>query len=289
MTADPNDPTTPPWDYRTMLPGDASAYDTGVIEGGLTVEEQAWLSQQRHAWESQFTGGYRSPEELVSGHSIAIVPSRWVKFEQWLPFATDTSAPISLSRGEVADVARRCRESGLWLPLLVTSFAWGWGSRGFGPTRLLWVLEGKGGSAGLSTSEIEKRLAAAVDALDQQGARGAYGLMLDAGRLSEFGPAFFTKFLYFASRTDNARGRALILDARLALQMRAFWQRRADEPYAATSRSARWLWTGPRWSDYRYQIYRTFVCRSAAQLSKSGERWTPELVELLLFRATRTA
>ncbi|MEU4473533.1 hypothetical protein [Micromonospora sp. NPDC023888] len=285
MTADPNDPAAQPCDYRTLLPDDASAYDKGVVECGLTAEEQDWLRQQRREWELRVVGRRCSAEEQVNGHSIDVVPARWAQFDGWPPFGTAASSPLSLSRGAVTDVARQCRERGLWLPLLVTSFAWGWGSRGFGPTRLRWVLNGKGGLPGLPTSEIQERLAAAVNALDQRGAGAAYQLLLDAGRISGFGPAFFTKFLYFASRTDSVQCPALILDARLARQMRGFWQRRADEPYAVNGRSARWLWQGPRWSARRYQIYRAFICRSAAQLSVSGERWTAELVELLLFRA----
>lgn len=33
-----------------------------------------------------------------------------------------------------------------------------------------------------------------------------------------------------------------------------------------------------------YRVYRAFLGRAAAQLSEAGERWTPDLVELLLFR-----
>ncbi|MGW2626931.1 8-oxoguanine DNA glycosylase OGG fold protein [Micromonospora taraxaci] len=287
MSAELNDPAAPLCDCRTLLPDDASTYDKGVVEGGLTAEEQDWLRQQRRDWELRFDGGRRSPEELVSGHSVDVGPERWAKFDEWPSFDTDASSPLSLRRGVVTDVARQCRESELWLPLLVTSFAWGWGNRGFGPARLRRVLNGKAGLPGLPTTEIQKRLAAAVGTLDQQDAGAAYQLLLNAGRISGLGPAFFTKFLYFASRTDNAGCPALILDARLARQMRGFWQRRANEPYAVNGRSARWLWQGPHWSTRRYQIYRAFICRSVAQLSESGERWTPELAELLLFRATR--
>ncbi|MEU7948857.1 hypothetical protein AB0C50_29600 [Micromonospora taraxaci] len=287
MTADPNNPEALTCDYRILLPHDASTYDKGVVEGGLTADEQDWLGRQRREWEARSRGGRRSPEELVSSHSIDVVPARWAKFDQWPSFDSDASSSLSMSRGDVTEVARQCRERELWLPLLVTSFAWGWGNRGFGPTRLRWVLDGKAGLPGLPTSEIQKRLATAVNVFDQRGAGAAYQLLLDAGRISEYGPAFFTKLLYFASRTDSGQCPALILDARLARQMRGFWQRRANEPYAVNGRSARWLWQGPRWSTRRYQIYRAFICRATAQLSVSGERWTPELLELLLFRATR--
>ncbi|MEH0934243.1 8-oxoguanine DNA glycosylase OGG fold protein [Micromonospora psammae] len=285
MTAHPNDPTGKQGcDWRTLLPGDASDYDTGVVEGGLTAEEQDRLRRQRREWEGRCGDGPLSPEELVDSHTIHVVPARWARFAQYPPFEAADAACLPLSRGTVTDVARGCREDGAWLPLLVTSFAWGWGKRGFGPARLSWILNGRGPLPGLSPGEIENRLAAAVHVLDNQGGRAAYQLLLEDGRIPGFGPAFFTKFLYFASRADDERCTTLILDARLAKAMRNIWERRADQPYAVNGRAARWLWRGPRWSHLRYQIYLAFMCRAAVQLSESGERWTPELVELLLFR-----
>ncbi|MEV1142732.1 hypothetical protein [Micromonospora sp. NPDC049799] len=285
MIAHPNDPAgEQPCDYRNVLPGDASDYDRGVVEGGLTAEEQDWLRGQRREWEARCGGGTLSAEELVDRHAIDVVPARWARFAEYLPFETDGQACMPLSRRAVTDVARECRGSGAWLPLLVTSFAWGWGKRGFGPARLSWILNGRGPLPGLSPGEIDNRLAAAVQVLDDQGGRDAYQLLLERKRIPGFGPAFFTKFLHFAIRTDDERCLAPILDKRLARQMRCFWERRTGEAYAVNGPAARWLWRGPRWSSRRYQVYRAFMCRAAVQLSASGERWTPELVELLLFR-----
>ncbi|WP_446209804.1 8-oxoguanine DNA glycosylase OGG fold protein [Micromonospora sp. IBSANI012] len=286
MTAHPNDPAgEQPCDWRKLLPSDASDYDRGVVEGGLTAEEQDLLRRQRREWEARCGGGPLSPEELVDSHTIHVVPSRWARFAEYMPSGAGSHACLPLSRGTVTDAARGCRrENETWLPLLVTSFAWGWGKRGFGPARLAWILNGRGPLPGHSPGEIENRLAAAVQVLDDQGGRAAYQLLLKGRPIPGFGPAFFTKFLYFASRTENERCLALILDKRLARQMRCFWERRAGEAYAVNGPAARWLWRGPRWSPRRYQVYLAFMCRGAAQLSESGERWTPELVELLLFR-----
>ncbi|MGC5334964.1 hypothetical protein [Micromonospora sp. DT62] len=289
MSANPNDRAeSQPCDYRNVLPGDASDYDRGVVECGLTAEEQDWLRRQRREWEARCGGGPLSAEELVDRHTIDVVPARWARFAECLPFETDGQARLSLTRRAVTDVARECRGSGAWLPLLVTTFAWGWGMRGFGPARLSWILNGRGSFPGLPMTEIANRLPAAVDALEQQGTRASYELLVRGAPVRGFGPAFFTKFLYFASRADNARSGALILDARLAGQMRDGWKRRADQPYAVNGPAARWLWRGPRWSSLRYQIYLAFICRAAGQLSGSAERWTPELVELLLFRGRQT-
>ncbi|NES28152.1 hypothetical protein GCE86_08615 [Micromonospora terminaliae] len=266
------------------LPENASEYDAGVVNGGLRDDELEWFRRQRRDLEAERGGDSHDAEDLVGRHAVNVVPARWWQRDLSLPFDEEAFSVTSLSRDDVTAEARRCRESGNWLPLLVVSFAWGWGSRGFGPTRLSWVMRGGWRSPRLGRDEIERRLGAAIDVLDREGAPSAYDLLLTGGRIPALGPAFFTKFLYFASRSQEVRCPAPILDARLASAMRCFWTRRSDEPYAVGGRPARWLWQGPRWSTYRYRVYRAFLGRAAAQLSEAGERWTPDLVELLLFR-----
>ncbi|GHJ54488.1 hypothetical protein Nm8I071_37950 [Nonomuraea sp. TT08I-71] len=264
------------------LPHDISSFDRGVVEGGLRPAERDWLIRQRRAWMTD--SGCRSddPDDLVDAHAVLIVPSWWAGFRDW-PFGAGAS-PLAVSRRDVTDVARQCRENECWLPLLVASVAWGWGKSGFGPTRLTWILDGNARWEALPRAETNQRLVGAVEALDREGAVESYRHLLGDGQIPGLGPAFFTKFLYFADRAGGGRGGALILDARLARQMRRFWRCRADESYAADGRSPDWLWQGPVWSPYRYHVYLAFMGRIAAELSESGERWTPELVELLLFR-----
>ncbi|MFG3577803.1 8-oxoguanine DNA glycosylase OGG fold protein [Micromonospora chersina] len=264
------------------LPHDTSSFDRGVVEGGLRPAERDWLIRQRRAWMTD--SGCRSddPDDLVDAHAVPIVASRWARFGE-LPFGAGAS-PLSVRRRDVTEVARQCRKNECWLPLLVASVAWGWGKGGFGPTRLGWILDGNTRWEAPPRAVMERRLAGAVETLDREGAVASYRYLLGDGQIPGLGPAFFTKFLYFADRAAGGRGCALILDARLARQMGRFWQCRADEPYAADGRSPDWLWQGPVWSAYRYHVYLSFVGRIAAELSESGERWTPELVELLLFR-----
>jgi hypothetical protein len=266
------------------LPEDGSEYDGGVVNGGLRDDEQEWFKRQRRDLEAERDGELHDAEDLVRQHAVDVVPARWWQRDLLLPFDEEDYSPVPLSRDDVTAEARRCRGTGTWLPLLVTSFAWGWGNRGFGPTRLSWVMRGGWRSPRPSPEEIERRLVAAVDVLDRDGAPAAYELLLNEGRIPALGPAFFTKFLYFASKSSEVKCPAMILDARLASRMRWFWDRRSRDRYAAAAgHSARWLWQGPRWSRYRYQVYLAFLQQAAQQLSESGDRWTPDLVELLLF------
>ncbi|MDH6464328.1 hypothetical protein M2302_004526 [Micromonospora sp. A200] len=274
---------TDPCVEAIKLPEDASAYDAGVVNEGLRRDERDWLVRQRRVWEAGHGGTPGEAERLVDAHRILVIATNWERFGDDLRVA-GSDQPLLVSRGDVTGVARQCRERGDWLPLLVTSFAWGWGTRSIGPTRLSWVFHGSRRIRALPTVEIGSRLAAAVNVLDRQSAEAAYRWLLKDGHIPALGPAFFTKFLYFASRAGGGRYPALILDARLARRMQWFWERRAGEEYAVGGQAARWLWRGPRWSAYRYQVYRAFICRATAQLSEPGERWTTELMELLLFQ-----
>lgn len=160
---------------------------------------------------------------------------------------------------------------------------WDWGERAIGPQRLSWVLKGRDGGPAPDRNEIERRLGASVDALGTS-AWCAYELLNEKGRMRYLGPAFFTKFLYFAGMAVAMPCPAIVLDKRLAARMRWFWDRRRDEPYAAGGREPAGLWQGPRWSTYRYRVYLAFLHRAAEQLSQAGPRWTADLVERVLFQ-----
>ena len=99
--------------------------------------------------------------------------------------------------------------SGDWRPLLDFSFAWGSGTRGYGPARLARVHTAGGARLGAD-------LAAAAATLARDGAAAAYELLLGERRIAHPGPAFFTEFRYFQDPS------ALILDARLARRLRWF-------------------------------------------------------------------
>jgi hypothetical protein len=274
------------------LPEDASAADVGVVQDGLRDDELPWFrSRRRELEEHTAASDPNAPTDaaaLVSQHAVCVVPERWSKFADWLqPF--EDSGWARLSRGDVSTVAARCRITGEWLPLLVASFMWGQGIRGYGPTRLSWILDGQPSRPAPALDQIRDRLAACVRVLDDNGPGDAYALLQRrSGRIPHFGPAFLTKYLYFAyfganTRDDCRDCRPLVLDKVLAGRMRWFWARRRDEPYGVDIARAEWLWKGPCWTTRRYRVYLAFMHRAATQLSAAGSLWTPDLVELILF------
>lgn len=270
------------------LPDDASAADLGVVEGGLRDDERGWFEEQRSALEARRAAvdltGSKDAQYLVSKHAVPVYPKRWSAFKDWLPPLADTNPPVRLSRGDVVAVAADCRVTGDWLPLLVVSFVWGQGDNGYGPSRLSWILHGKQDRAAPDLDDIRRRLAEALRVLHQEGAARAYALLRECGRVPELGPAFFTKFLYFAAKVVEVPGtEAMVLDNVLAECMRWVWARRRNEPGGGDAPPAEWAWRGPRWTTYRYKIYLAFLHRGAAQLSCPERTWTPDLVEMILF------
>lgn len=278
------------------LPEDASEFDTGVVIGGLRDDERAWLEQKLE--ELLLSAGLVAEargcvdlQVLVTRHGVTVCPERWTErlpaIKEFMPHPAGASGPMTIRRGDVAVVAAQSRVSGDWLPLLIAAFMWGWGKKGNGPTHLSWVLDGQqnGLAPRLTLDEIRGLLAKAVRILGQDGAAKAYEFLAADGHIPQLGAAFFTKFLYFAGKATDVPGASpLILDSRLAERMTWFWKRRRGEPFAANARSAQWLWQGPGWSAHRYRIYLAFLNRLADQLSDGERRWTPDLVEMLLFR-----
>lgn len=130
------------------------------------------------------------------------------------------------------------------MPLLAATFAWGYGPSGLGRHRFLQVAGGGG---------VETALREAIHVLDVDGAVAAYEQL--RGSVRGFGPAFLTKFLYFAQGPVVVEPGPLILDARVAAACRsiAVSVLRGDgmDPDLAHE-LARWQWSDGGWSTYRY-------------------------------------
>ncbi|MGW1060610.1 8-oxoguanine DNA glycosylase OGG fold protein [Micromonospora rubida] len=144
-------------DGAMLLPADASPFDAGVLDEGLRADEREWLVSRRRLSE----GVLRDATDLVEAHQIWVEPANWAWLGDELGVVLGDQ-PLWVSRGQLTRIGRDCCEAGVWLPLLVACFAWGWGDRAIGPTRLSWVLNGNSRYAGLPRTEIENRLAAAV-------------------------------------------------------------------------------------------------------------------------------
>ena len=253
-----------------FLPHDVSEVDRDVLTVGLRTTEIDRLQQLRRAGH-----GDQPADEIVSGHTIKFDPQRWTALGDLLP---DTAATGLISRADVGAVAVACSRSGRWLPLLVASYVWGQGLIGYGPARLERILGTDESGTHAAQERAEGSLAAAVKALRVESARRAYEVLRGDEGITHLGPAFFTKFLYFAGMEVAAASgpQPLILDERLANRMRSVWESR-QVPDAA------WRWTDGGWTAYRYEVYLSFLVNAAEALSAQGQAWTPDLVELMLF------
>ena len=88
----------------------------------------------------------------------------------------------------------------------LAAMAWGYGNVGYGPWRVAQALE---------DPQAAVKVLQVATALHEEGALAAYSLMATECRLNRIGPAFGTKFLYFADSGCHAH-RALILDRLVA-------------------------------------------------------------------------
>ncbi|MCF2132153.1 hypothetical protein L1I79_37895 [Strepomyces sp. STD 3.1] len=182
----------------------------------------------------------------------------------------------------VADALRReaFREA------LVATYVWGKGKRGTpggsGPSTLQKILVFDG---------IDATLAAAVTALREHGALQAYAAL--HRQVPGLGPAFFTKFLYFAGITvPPARGpRPLILDRVLSRRLRELAAAVGRESgHDVDGSIAAWAWSDGNWTPHRYRVYLAFMHAAADQLA-ADDSWpsgaAPDLLECALFTTAR--
>lgn len=129
------------------------------------------------------------------------------RWRQTFPDLMDlfASLPDLLDRETVKKVARRAHEDDQKaLEAFVTVMAWGFGNVGYGPYRSKRIIDSTRGSI--------SRLHRVAQALEADGAIAAYDLFRTSCRLAWLGPAFGTKFLYFA-QPERGAPKALIHDA----------------------------------------------------------------------------
>lgn len=212
----------------------------------------------------------------VRGHTITFVPATWEKAVS-LPDSVPRSGKIS--RGDMLDTGERVRErTSPATDLFAASFVWGWGTTCYGPSRLRAIVDS---AEDRLESSLQRALAAACaephapdpiagyaqlyggymsNESDKRAAPGA----AEWARLWGYGPAFFTKLLYFAVPG------ALILDNRLANAV----QELSGLPNLVTAGGRSWPWT-----PYRYAVYLHWMRQTA---NAAGVE--PDLLELMLFQ-----
>lgn len=212
-------------------------------------------------------------------HTVQCDRHEWAQAAggQW-PSSLDATES-TISRGEAFTVARRARFESNWMPLLATVYAWGYGRSRLGRYRY-------GQIAALDN--VDSVLANAVNVMDEKGPVAAYERL--AGTVTGFGPAFFTKFLYFAADAKPTKNPSLILDARVAAACRSITHsmlRGAGVDSELARGLARWQWGKGSWTPHRYGVYLDFAAGLTAHLEAQGrEKWpeeTPDAVELALF------
>ncbi|MFF1945132.1 hypothetical protein ACFVWF_23685 [Rhodococcus qingshengii] len=206
-----------------------------VLEQGFNFNRDRWkkLIPQQSAW----------PAELDACSMVG----RW-------PY---------VDRRQVFDVARRVG-SGSDDPtgatqLYVAAAVWGTGTSALDVSRRIKVLK---------EPDVDMHLAAALKILQVEGPVSAYRSLSIGGshRVKNLGPAFFSKFLYFAG--FDAKGymqKPLILDQHVARSLNVFT-------------NSEWSTAGP-WSTEQYARYLDHVDDWASQWDTSHD-----VVERQLFR-----
>ncbi|WP_461111923.1 8-oxoguanine DNA glycosylase OGG fold protein [Streptomyces chlorus] len=235
----------------------------------------------------------RNRAEFADGspgtHAVRYAPSRWGHITPWPSALASAShrGDAEVSRAQVASIVTEALRREAYREALVATYVWGKGKRGSrrgsGPAILDKIL-----SAGYLDAALER----AVTTLSEQGAEAAYaGLQ---GLVPEFGPSFYTKFLYFAGKSvRSASGpQPLILDQVLAQQMRCLAQAVGRETgHDPDGSIASWVWRDANWSPHRYAVYLSFI-QAASRQASATPLWpsdaTPDLLEYALFSTSWT-
>lgn len=209
----------------------------------------------------------------VRGHTVNFSVTAWDE-PPGLPGSVPRTGRIS--RGDVLDIGERVRDRTLCATdLLAASFVWGWGTTGYGPRRYRDIRVAAGDRLESSLqrvlAEINNDPGSPDPVAGYAQLYGGYDYENRAApgqepwsRLHGFGPAFFTKFLYFSTPG------ALILDNRLANAVYS----RSRLPYLVTEKGRSLAWT-----PYRYAVYLHWMGQTASAIGVE-----PELLELTLFR-----
>ncbi|MGV9353279.1 8-oxoguanine DNA glycosylase OGG fold protein [Streptomyces misionensis] len=208
----------------------------------------------------------------TGSHGIDYLPSSWTAIEPWPASLADrpVPGPRTVTRGDVTAVVQAASRSDNWIEAFVASQVWGYGPRGYGPG--------------------DEVFTCAVSLLRDNGAKAAYEKLNGVHRL---GPAFLTKFLYFAGLAlPETKGLPpLILDMRLARVLRLHATRLGqDAGYEWAAPIARRIWRDGGWTSHRYDVYLRWMHAINDRLTTEVNGWptSPDILELALFAGAWT-
>ncbi|XVV08288.1 hypothetical protein ACQP2X_25930 [Actinoplanes sp. CA-131856] len=240
------------------------------------------LIDAREAWEEasgarlddgqaeRLADSCRRRAELLGGGGIRAHAVRYPA-DKWPDLPGGDGDGRTITRGAVFDIA-----GGPAIDVFTASYVFGMGTAGYGRSRYDRIRSGTPGLAGdlERVREIGWCQGVVVAYAQLYGGKN-YDQRRAAGegpwsRIASYGPAFFTKFLYFTVPGG------LILDARLARRVARLTG--SEYGYLKNGRPV-------AWTPYRYAVYLHWMRQSAAAVSRySGSRVvSPELLELTLF------
>jgi hypothetical protein len=208
----------------------------------------------------------------VRSHAVTVDAERWRSAleERGLPSATGKLAGhgrVVLTRKDVFDLGEEPASTGNSLQLLYHSLAWGLGTRA---PRLHKRLDG----LAIDLKRAQNLLLNAWQLVQSNASAGeAYSALTTergSGRIPWLGPAFSTKFLYFA-QGHSIKPRILILDEVVATNLHDVW------PKAPTT----------AWWPETFETYCRLLARWAEQAghrTDGGRSVRADEIELALFR-----
>ncbi|MET8433681.1 hypothetical protein ABZV61_12895 [Streptomyces sp900116325] len=242
-----------------------------LLPGDAIESLGRWLADPEKGW--QYTDG-------TGPHTIPYSPSSWMAVAPWPTTLADRAAAnsASVSRADVVATVRAAQQSGSWATAFVATQVWGYGVNGYGPYRTGQVLAQPGAEAVITE---------AASLLVDEGAIAAYEKL---HTLDGLGPAFLTKFLYFAGLAlPEVRGpRPLILDSVLARVLRRHATKIGRTVgYEWSEAIARRIWRDSNWTSHRYDVYLRWMHAVSDQLAAELIDWppAPDVLEVALFSA----
>jgi hypothetical protein len=229
----------------------------------------AWLSDPRRG--ARYAHG-------TGPHAVRCFPSRWLAVTPWPTAFPNQAAPVPalVSRADAVAVASAAAHSDDWTQAFVASQVWGHGPIGYGPTRTAAILAHPAAASALAEAPPLLRTGNVTAAYERLNA------------VPDLGPAFSTKFLYFAAQAlpETPEPRPLILDSVLARVLRRYVTRLGHEsglPWSAPI--AQRIWAAGNWSPHRYSVYLAWMSATTAHLAHDLPGWpaSPDVLELALF------
>ncbi len=217
----------------------------------------------------------RYPSQDPLDQRIPIPGDSWAQIAAHLPGALATAGAVT--RRDLFALAEQVRfgEASL-LALFDAVYAFGWGEKSLGLARYTAIMQAT------TPTGLEERLTRAWQLLATGDVFGAYSWLYGGtlhknrarpgaagrGRVRDWGPAFFTKFLYVAAPAGGPT--VLILDEKLAARVKAL----SGMQHLVTERGK-----VKDWTPHRYSVYCAWMGQTAARYEVA-----PDWLELALFR-----